>query len=335
MRRKAAIVVALVGLVLAAAIGAAGSPAAVTMPPPRTWPNLGRVDRSGAERVQEGGGRVRRQERGCDRQGRRRYRPPRSPRPSARETYPRCVELLHLAERRRLLPSGGWIDLAPFLKRDNINTNIFPATTRYYTQYGGTRCALPLLADVYGFYYNKDLFKKAGPRGPRAPSGSSRRTRRSSRPGRRTGRSMSWLRPFGSSASTRTRSAHMPRWWRQVVRRCGQNRSLGKGHCLAAPASLAKNLVDYYGHDKLVKWQTGAGDEWSAPHAFGRGKLAMMVDGEWRVAFLAADHKGLKYGGPDACRRQERYGAGYISRTIIRIPKGNENTDLGKDIVNA
>ena len=64
-----------------------------------------------------------------------------------------------------------------------------------------------------------------------------------------------------------------------------------------------KSLVDYYGHDKLVKWQTGAGDEWSAPHAFGRGKLAMMIDGEWRVAFLAADHKGLAYGtGADAGR---------------------------------
>ena len=58
--------------------------------------------------------------------------------------------------------TGGWIDLAPYLKRDKIDVNIFPAATRYYTQYQGTRCALPLLADAYGFYYNKALFKKAG-----------------------------------------------------------------------------------------------------------------------------------------------------------------------------
>ena len=44
--------------------------------------------------------------------------------------------------------------------------NQFPASTRYYTQYKGKRCALPLLADVYGFYYNKALFKKAGLNGP-------------------------------------------------------------------------------------------------------------------------------------------------------------------------
>ena len=59
-------------------------------------------------------------------------------------------------------PSGGWIDLAPYLKKDNISTSIFPAATLYYTQYKGKRCALPLLADVYGFYYNKTLFKAAG-----------------------------------------------------------------------------------------------------------------------------------------------------------------------------
>ena len=39
---------------------------------------------------------------------------------------------------------------------------MFPAAPRYYTQYGGKRCALPLLADDYGLYYNKTLFKKAG-----------------------------------------------------------------------------------------------------------------------------------------------------------------------------
>ena len=55
-------------------------------------------------------------------------------------------------------PSGGWVDLDPYLKRDKIDKSIFPAATMYYTQYEGKRCALPLLADVYGFYYNKALF---------------------------------------------------------------------------------------------------------------------------------------------------------------------------------
>ena len=60
-------------------------------------------------------------------------------------------------------PSGGWIDLDPLLKQDKIDVNIFPATSRYYTQYKGTRCALPLLADSTGLYYNKALLQEGGP----------------------------------------------------------------------------------------------------------------------------------------------------------------------------
>src|SRR5438477_2875576 len=62
--------------------------------------------------------------------------------------------------------SGGWIDLTPLLKKDHIDPAIFPPAPRYYTQYEGKRCALPLLADDYGLYYNKVLFAKAGIKSP-------------------------------------------------------------------------------------------------------------------------------------------------------------------------
>src|SRR5207247_11320256 len=35
-----------------------------------------------------------------------------------------------------------------------------------------------------------------------------------------------------------------------------------------------KGLIDYYGYDKLTRWQTGAGDEFSASNAFHTGTLA-------------------------------------------------------------
>ena len=77
-------------------------------------------------------------------------------------------------------PSGGWIDLGPLLKQDHIDVNQFPATSRYYTQYKGTRCALPLLADSTGLYYNTALFKKAGLTRPAEDAVAARRpTRRS------------------------------------------------------------------------------------------------------------------------------------------------------------
>src|SRR5262249_50889430 len=58
--------------------------------------------------------------------------------------------------------TGGWIDLSSLMKQSGITAQMFPAATRYYTQFAGKRCALPLLADTYGLYYNKALFKAAG-----------------------------------------------------------------------------------------------------------------------------------------------------------------------------
>jgi multiple sugar transport system substrate-binding protein len=62
--------------------------------------------------------------------------------------------------------SGGWIDLGPLMKKDHIDASMFPPAPRYYTQYQGKRCALPLLADDYGLYYNKSMFAKAGIKSP-------------------------------------------------------------------------------------------------------------------------------------------------------------------------
>src|SRR5207302_2236396 len=53
--------------------------------------------------------------------------------------------------------TGGWIDLSPLMKQSGISADIIPGAPRYYTQYNGKRCALPLLADAYGLYYNKAL----------------------------------------------------------------------------------------------------------------------------------------------------------------------------------
>ena len=63
-------------------------------------------------------------------------------------------------------PSGAWIDLAPYMKQDAVNDTIFPEAPREYTVFEGKRCALPMLADTYGLYYNKTLLAKAGYKSP-------------------------------------------------------------------------------------------------------------------------------------------------------------------------
>src|SRR5947209_2318558 len=58
--------------------------------------------------------------------------------------------------------TGAWINLQPYLSKDHVSLSQFPKTSLYYTQFKGKRCALPLLADSYGLYYNKTLLRKAG-----------------------------------------------------------------------------------------------------------------------------------------------------------------------------
>jgi multiple sugar transport system substrate-binding protein len=225
--------------------------------------------------------------------------------------------------------TGGWIDLGPLLKQDKIDVNIFPAATRQYTQYKGTRCALPLLADAYGFYYNKRLFKAAGLNRPP--------------------RTFAELTTYAKKLTTRkadgsldvvgfnpmfgfyqnTIGAYQPLVGAKYFDAEGKS-ALAKDPAWQRLLRWQKSLVDYYGHAKLVKWQTGAGDEWSSPHAFGREKLAMMIDGEWRVAFLAADHKSVQYGTapmPVDPSKNSLYGAGYINGTIIGIPRNGDNRE--------
>ena len=97
-----------------------------------------------------------------------------------------------------------------------------------------------------------------------------------------------------------------------------------------------KRLVDFFGYDKLVRWQAAAGDEFAPSHPFETGKLAMMLDGEWRVAFLKNEHPELQYGTapmPVADGKPQLYGAGAVNGTIIGIPKGGKHRDAAWALV--
>jgi multiple sugar transport system substrate-binding protein len=58
--------------------------------------------------------------------------------------------------------SGAWRDLSPYIKRDKVDMNQLAPVVRSYTEYKGTRCSMPVLADTYGLYYNKKLLADAG-----------------------------------------------------------------------------------------------------------------------------------------------------------------------------
>src|SRR5262245_53054589 len=54
-------------------------------------------------------------------------------------------------------------DLSTNPQQDGIDVStIIPDAALRYTSYNGDQCALPVLSDAYGLYYNKDMFQKAG-----------------------------------------------------------------------------------------------------------------------------------------------------------------------------
>jgi multiple sugar transport system substrate-binding protein len=231
--------------------------------------------------------------------------------------------------------TGGWIDLSKYLKADHIDVNGFPPATRYYTQFDGKRCALPLLADTYGLYYNKTLFAKAGiKRPPRTISeltaDAKKLTQRSGN-GSITVAGIDPLIGFYENVPERWGTSFGVKWLdsdnQSIISKDPGWKKLFNWH---------KSLVDWYGYSKLARFQAGLGDEFSASQAFEKGKLAMNLDGEWRVAFIADEHPELKYGTapmPVDDAHPELYGSGYINGTIIGIPRGAKHPDESWKVV--
>ena len=230
-------------------------------------------------------------------------------------------------------PSGAWADLGPYMDRDGVNESIFPKAPRDYTEFEGTRCALPMLADTYGLYYNKKLLAQAGYKTP--PKTISQLTAMAKKLTQRD--SSGKLKVVGFNP--------FPSWYENVPAHFGPSWGAtwmdGDKSALNTPAWQAqlkwqKNLIDWYGYDNLVRFNAGAGDEFSESNAFETGKVAMHMDGEWRVAFIKREHPELDYATapfPVADDQADLYGAGYVTGSIIGIPKTSKHKDQAWQLV--
>src|SRR4051795_3239683 len=230
--------------------------------------------------------------------------------------------------------SGGWIDLKPYMDASKVDASMFPPAVQTYTAYKGKRCALPMLADTYGLYYNKDLFKKAGIASP--PKTMSELAEDAKMLTQRNADGS--LKVVGYDPAQgfyENAPAHYgPLFGAQWVN--GDKSTIATSPGWTEFLNWQKGLIDFYGHDKLAPWQAGAGEEFSPSNAFERGKLAMNMDGEFRTAFLADEHPELDYGTapmPVADSHPELYGAGYVTGNIIGIPKNAKNKDAAWQLV--
>ncbi|WP_229686126.1 ABC transporter substrate-binding protein [Longimycelium tulufanense] len=231
--------------------------------------------------------------------------------------------------------SGAWQDLGPYLERDAVDLDQIPDAVRDYTQYKGVRCAMPLLADVYGLYYNKELFDRAGISGP--PKTLSELREMAER-----------LTEFNPDGSIRVAGFvpdlkfynHRPQMlaphWGAHWQRADGTSGLSADPAWREFFTWHKELVDFYGRQRLSQFLASAGQQYSADNAFQQGKVAMMIDGEYRTAFIDEFTPDLPYGTapfPVADDQPDRYGTGYTTGTIIGIPRGAKNPGAAWELV--
>ena len=222
--------------------------------------------------------------------------------------------------------TGAFQDLEPWMERDGVSEDIFPQLVRDYTEFDGTRCAMPMLADAYGLYYNQDLFEKAGIDGP--PESADELTEMAKK-----------LTEFNADGSIKVAGfvptfgfyenspeAMAPAWGATWLNEDLQP-MVADDPAWTEMLEWQKDLVDWYGIDKLNKFTAGIGQEWSADNAFQTGKIAMNLDGEWRNAFIAAEAPKLNYGTAPFPGKPELYGAGYVTGSIAGIPRGAKNPE--------
>jgi multiple sugar transport system substrate-binding protein len=224
--------------------------------------------------------------------------------------------------------SDAWQDLTPYIEQSGLDTSIFPDSVTRYTSFGGSQCALPFLTDAMGLYYNKDLLAKHGYTEP--PKTMSELTEMA--------KELTEFNPDGS-----IKVAGFAPWFGyyeftplelSIIFGADYYNEDGTASAVAtdpdweALFQWQKDLVDFYGADNLKEFFAGAGDEWSAPNDFHRGRVAMMFDGEWRVAMIEDYAPDLNYGTapyPTPDGQEDQYGIGRVGGTIVGIPRGSEH----------
>jgi len=223
--------------------------------------------------------------------------------------------------------TGSFRSLDGVIKRDKVDMSQLSEVAKSYTSFDGKQCTLPMLADVYGLYYNTDLLSAAGFTAPPKtlseledmalklttynPDGSIKTLGFNPIIGSYENAPIHYAPSVGAVWMNGDKSAINSDAWKELM-------------------TWQKGFVDKIGYEKLQAFTAGLGDEWSADNAFQTGQLAMNMDGEWRVAFLADQKPDLKYATapfPTGDDHTDLYGGGYTSGTIAGIAKGAHNPE--------
>jgi multiple sugar transport system substrate-binding protein len=225
--------------------------------------------------------------------------------------------------------SGAWQDLNPYLQADKINkSEVWPSGVFSYTSFENKQCALPMLTDAYGLYYNTELFAKHGITAPPKTVSefadvAKKLTEYNPDGSIKVAGFVPLFGFYGSTTPNTLGHAFGAKWYDQSLKP-----TLSSDPNWSKMLQWQKALVDAIGYNKLQKFAAsigGANSEFSAQNGFETGKIAMMLDGEWRTAFIEGDKSKVKYATapfPVDDAQAGLYGAQQVGGTIAGIPKG-------------
>ena len=226
------------------------------------------------------------------------------------------------------------VDLSTYMQRDGIVEADFIEATLGYTGDERGRWALPVLADTYGLMFNRTLFAQAGISEPPRTIGEFTELAKLLTVRNQDGslRIVGFDPTIGFYENNLATLGHLfgARW------RIDGRSSLSSDPAWRKLLRWQTELLDWYGRENLATFHDQVGDEFSTTNAFQVGKLAMCLDGEWRVAFIAVEAEELDYGTaplPVDDARPELYGSGYINGSVIGIPLNARHRDAGWALV--
>jgi multiple sugar transport system substrate-binding protein len=236
----------------------------------------------------------------------------------------------------RFCSTNALADLKPFLDKSKIDpARTFLPQMAKYTEHEGKRCAVPLLGDAYGLYYNKKAFAEAGITAP--PKTLSEFDKVAEKLTKSKGDSYEQLGFMPNFQGYETTFEHYASQF--GVRYFDEE---GKSALAEDPAAKAlfiwqKNLADKLGgYKKLEKFRTGLGDEWGPKHPFHTGQVAMQLDGEWRGKMAQDADLDFEIGAapfPVPDDQAADYGKGYLSGTILGIAGVSKKQNAAWELV--
>ncbi|GHD17473.1 ABC transporter substrate-binding protein [Streptomyces violarus] len=232
--------------------------------------------------------------------------------------------------------SGALVDLNPFFEKSGVDPEkTFPKAMNEYTQFDGNRCAVPLLGDAYGLYYNKTAFQKAGITSPpKTWSEFEQVAKKLTIPQGDTYKQLGFMPNYHGWETTTEH--YLGQFSPTYFDKDGKS-NVGKDPAFEAAFTVQKKLVDELGgYRKLETYRSKLGDEWGPKHPFHTGQVAMQLDGEWRLG-MALDTKPKFDIGvaplPVPDDQADQYGKGYITGTIAGIAATSKKQNAAWELV--